>query len=155
VGNLIRRAELVADDDADGIARLELPAAVPPLSVWAVVDPAAGAYTLADPRQLDLSGLAISVASFGPRDRITVARDEVDLLVVRPGGGPDAGAWSLYASDDGASDFDGVLNHQVVVQVAAMKPLGVGLGGPAALVPGDLIVAVDPRSLRYGTLRVF
>lgn len=156
MGTLVRRWEVLADDDGDGVVRLDLAGPVQHKSVWAAVDLASGELALAAPvgfelREVGFPGRGIGAA----RKSLTDSRRYLDALWVRPGGGADAGAWQAIFGDGGASDDDGVENRSVRAVVTAFSPIEPGaVGAPEKLVGGDVVVGVDAETLEIYAARL-
>jgi hypothetical protein len=141
--------------DASGSASVELPEAVPPMSIWAVADLATGEVGVGFPEGMeglplledDGTPMTVGLVVSG---RILAGVAEADILVVRPG----VGAWRLHVGDGGLSDEDGFPNGALQVQLANMIPMIEGSGPLHGVRPGDSIVLIDPREMAYLAERV-
>jgi hypothetical protein len=148
--------------DASGTLRFELSGPVAAWSVWAVVDLVTGGYALAAPPE----GPGLREVAF-PKPGLGNAgaflddwRELLDVLLVRPAAavpaGHDAaqevGAWRLLLGDGARWDGDGTVNGRVRLTPALMQPLGDSPPPPERLRPGDVLIAIDSRTLEvYAT----
>lgn len=147
---------------ASGSVRLELAEPVASWSVWAVVDLVTGGHVLASPpegpglRRVDFPRPGLGNAGAFLEDW----RELLDVLLVRPaaavpeGHDPAAevGAWRLLLGDGARWDGDGEVNARVRLTPALMQPLGDSPPAPERLRPGDVLVAIDSRTLEvYAT----
>jgi hypothetical protein len=146
---------LLVEADAGGSASVELPEAVPPISIWAVADLATGEFGVGFPEGME--GLPLLEDDGSPMTvgqvvsgRILAGVAEADILVVRPG----VGAWRLHVGDGGLSDEDGSPNGALQVQFANMTPMIDGSGPLHGVRSADSIVLIDPRRMAYLAERV-
>jgi len=144
----IYQGEEVAD--VFGEARFELEEEVPLKSVWTAVSRRSGAFVIGAPEGFRLREVPFPRDPFLPGAAGAVSRMRhgfpwVHLLVVRPR----AGAWQQRASDGGRSDRDGEANGRPVTDLQDLTPIGVSPGPPERLLPRDVVVAIDPRDLRF------
>lgn len=152
----------LVSSDASGTLRVELAGPVAEWSVWAVVDLVTGGYELGAPpegpglRQVAFPGRGLGTAGAFLEDW----RQYVDVLLVRPveavppghDAAQEAGAWRLLLGDGARWDGDGVENGRVRLTPALMQPLGDSPPPPDRLRPGDVLVAIDSRTLEvYAT----
>ena len=147
---VVRRDALVADSDGDGAVRLDLGLAVAPQSIWTAVDLASGAFAVATPegmprREVELPADALRSSARGVVEAIEDARQFLEILVVRPG----EGSWTLSAGDGGASDGDLQPDGTIQATLAAMRPAAATKTAPGQLLPGDVVVVVDPRLMEF------
>jgi hypothetical protein len=78
----------------------------------------------------------------------------VEVLVVRPGEGAGAGAWSGEVWDGGAADGDGAADGVAGVAPGRLRPVGASGPAPETYAAGDVLIAITPRALRHGITRV-
>ena len=147
---VVRRDVIIADDDADGVVRLELKDPVPARSIWTAVDLATGAFTVATPdtmprREVALPGNSYRRNPKGAVEALQGSRGFLEILLVRPG----RGAWALSVGDGGASDADRKEDGSIEADLAAMRPIEATEAAPAQLENGDVIVVVDPRLMQF------
>ena len=150
------RQEAVAD--AAGQAELAIPLPGSAAAVWAVADLATGTFAAARPDDPEFAVTPLPPGSWqsgqAPADRLTAARSRLDLLLVRPGTGPAAGAWRGPVGDGGPRDLeqgDGVLT----AGLDDLEPVGAAPPEPPAHgAPGDLLLAIDPDTLELLALRL-
>ena len=148
---------IVEDDDGDGRVEIALErAANPEWSQWIVVDLSTGEWSTAGrsvaaeparPVPVDVELPAGS--SLWP-----VPEGIVEVLVVRPGEGEDAGAWGGGVWDGGSADGDGSADGSVGVAPGLLRPVGTSGPPPESYAAGDVLIAVTPRALRHGITRV-
>lgn len=151
------RLDAMIEADAAGVASLELPAAIAERSVWVVVDVESGEVALASPegfplRQVEFPGRGVGQSRRFLRDE----RRFLEILVVRPAAavpaGKDAasesGAWGRSFGDGGEDDGDGELDGKIEAVLERLRPIGESPAlPPEILMPGDVVVAVDPVTL--------
>ncbi len=137
------------DDDRDGVARYEPPFVIPRQSVWVAVDTADGDIVLAAPtgtpvRELAVTGGARIDGALPGTSQLRVAGRLLHWMIVRPG----IGAWTAVVGDGGPDDADA--QSDGMLSLTADETSGLD----AATVPledfenDDVLVLVDPRSLR-------
>jgi hypothetical protein len=124
-------------------------------AIWIAVDIETGAvatatgsgvpavpFTLVDASQKrDVSGQIV---------KMQLPFDISDLLIVRPG----QGAWHVTAIDGGPADEDHTQNGKTAMSIETLVSFKKNSKPPHALKKGDVIVAIEARSLRYSVLRV-
>jgi hypothetical protein len=149
-----RFAEVLSDDDGDGTIVFDPRGGVPLRSVWAAVDLATGAVSVAAPDEYELDHRTVDLKVLkhdpdGLVSALDLAELSVDLLLVRPG----EGAWLLRAYEGGAKDGDGKPNGRLMLQPGDAEPLrGITTVAPRKLKAGDVLIAHDPFALAVRTL---
>lgn len=151
LNRIVARDGFIADDDRDGVVTIELGARPALRSVWGIVDVSSGASSVAAPE-------GFTSALMDPRDRmnkargivgsldaVEIERNELEILLVRPG----VGAWRLTANDGGAADADRSANRMVRAALNAMTALGPSGSPPSRVEPGDVAIALDPEELSH------
>lgn len=128
---------------------------VPLKSVWAVVDLSTGAYAVGAPsgfflRQVAFPGRGFEVGAPGLVNRLRHRFSFVDMLVVRPG----VGAWWLRAHDVGPHDHDGADDDVSTTSLEDMEPMGASPPPPDRFGKDDILVVIDPRTLRFYATRL-
>ena len=118
--------------------------------LWAIADVGTGASVHARSPRAVASRRGIRVAAPAGSATIAVESGAIEVLYVRP----PARAWSFAVADGGGRDADGVQNGTIVVALPSMKPLHGQSGGPSVTERGDVILVLDPRQLRTGTVEV-
>ncbi|HUF77877.1 MAG TPA: hypothetical protein VMR44_03055, partial [Thermoanaerobaculia bacterium] len=101
---LVQRRDVVAAD-AEGVARLDLPDGVAPLSLWTVVGPESGEFRIASPEgftptELPFPGNGLDRAQNGAWRVLRNRFERAEVLYVRPG----VGAWYLVGVRGSDSD---------------------------------------------------
>ena len=140
-----------ADSVADGAGRavLDLGRPVPVKSIWVVVDMTTGAFAATAPSSYPwaIETAFPAVGATFATDRTSLVslqddRQELEILVVRP----KVGAWraTLRHDDPGSRDGAGVL-----LTAADLAPWGKVATLPGLLVPGDVVVGIDPDGFTY------
>jgi hypothetical protein len=147
VATLVRRSQVLSDDDSDGVVKLDLGRDVPLRSVWVAVDLATGQVTAAAPEGYPLRRVnwrGVGIARGNPRaDRVEDARRSAEVLLVRPG----AGAWQLTVGDGGEGDDDGAADGKLAAALDRMTPVAGTDPPPARFDPKDIVVLIDPNRL--------
>lgn len=143
--------------DALGEARFEVAeGAVPLKSVWVIADVASGGVSVAAPegfvlREAPFPGRAFEAGAPGLVNRLRHAQEDVDFLLVRPG----EGAWRLQTHDQAPTDRDGAADGGVLTSLPDFEPVdALGKPPPERFAAGDVLVVVDPRSLRFSATRL-
>lgn len=142
-----RDAEILRDEDLDGVLRVPL-AGLPPVKFLAVaVELESGRFGVLTP-----AGSPAIARPFPGRsvlsDRLDQLADDrryVELLVVRPG----SGGWCLSAGDGSPVDLSPASDGVILTAVDAMEPIGSSPPAPDACVAGDVVVRVAPRRMEY------
>jgi hypothetical protein len=143
------RRELLTDDDGDGKIVYAPPRGIAFRSIWIVTDLATGETTIATRlgfKALEMvqrgagRGHAVDVVG----DILDVGRDGVDILLVRP----NKGAWTIPIRGRGTEET--TVSGRLRVHVAKLRPVRPSFGSaPPALLPGDVVVMLDPEQLEY------
>lgn len=158
------RLDAMIEADAAGVAFVELPSPVAARSVWVVVDVESGELALASPdgfplRQVEFPGRGVGQSRRFLRDE----RRFLEVLLVRPAGavpaGRDAaaesGAWGRSFGDGGDGDGDGELDGKIEAVLERLRPIGESaVLPPDVLMPGDVVVAIDPMTLEIYTAKL-
>jgi hypothetical protein len=152
----MRRDEMVADSDGDGVVRLEMPDGVATRSIWAVVDVRTGNYALAVPHGYRLR-LAEDTDDHGMRrdnkghvSHIERVMGYAEMLVVRPG----EGAWLGSAGQGAPSDADFTDDGKLTLDFDELVPQGKAGPSPGQLQPGDTVVLIEPVEMQAFAVRV-
>lgn len=155
VSRVVRREEILTDDDGDGVVQLELGGPVPVESVWMAIDLADGGLAVAAPegtsfRELPFDPRVLRQEAPGIVRQLRDGRVYLEAFLVRPG----AGAWGTTLGDGGETDDDATVDGAVQASLAALKPVGDTIGPPPeSLAPGDVVALVDPNALVYFATR--
>ena len=147
VATVVRRSQVLPDDDGDGVVKLDLGRDVPFRSVWVAVDLATGQVAAAAPegyplRLVNWRGVGI-VRGNAHADRVEDARTFAEVLLVRPG----TGAWELTVGDGSAGDDDGAADGKLAAALDRMTPVAGTDPPPARCDPRDVVVLIDPNRL--------
>jgi len=147
---VVRREDLLPDDDRDGAVAFKLDHGVALLSIWAVVDLATGDFAIASPegaeaRPVDWPGNSVVRGPRGALQILQARREFLEVLLVRPG----VGAWGLSLGDGGASDADARSDGTIQADLARMKAVKSDTPPPAEFLPGDVAVVIDPTTMEY------
>lgn len=144
---IVPRIEQKADEDGDGVVRLELDQELPLRSIWFAVDLETGESAVAAPEGFPLlegglAGKAIPAAL----NRLDLQSGFVYLVLVRPG----VGAWRLRAGDGGASDEDGQPDGTLRAALASLEGIDPSTPPPPErFSPSDLLLVIDPNRMEY------
>jgi hypothetical protein len=147
---VVRRDEVVEDEDGDGKVRLEVGRPVPVQSVWIAVDLASGAFAVAVPEgsrvsEIPQPGRNPGRGEPGKPAWVETDRRYLELAVVRPS----VGAWAFTLADGGPDDEDGAADGSLTASLARMRGLGVSPAAPDRLSPRDVVAVVDPNRMQY------
>lgn len=140
--------ERLSDDDHDGAVSLALKHAMSPLTVLAVVDENNGHYVVATPGFIPLTippAGKLHGNDKGEPIEFQNGMPYAEALVLRPG----KGAWVAHGFDGTASDSDGRADGKIGIRFDAMKPIHgrPETTAPDRLLPQDLLIVINPRSL--------
>jgi hypothetical protein len=151
VPNLVERAQIVTADQ-NGLAHLPLAGSVPLRAVWGAVDVLTGNFAMgpsdgfpaakADPTSV------VKNDNAGQLKKVEWPYTELELLLVRPGGG----VWRLYVGKH--ADLDENKAHTFIrVDVKSFKPLDAA-PPPAHFERGDILLLIDPHTMAYASIEV-
>lgn len=157
------RREGIETAGATGAARIQLDVTVPPRSVWGFVDLESGASLWAAPE-----GFVLEEMSLGPdhvrRDdrgqlnRFRARAVGLELMAARPADGPvpdsGSGAWALIVFDGSPSDRDEASDGGVEAATDTGRPIDDSPSPPEQLLPGDVILGIDPNTYQVFMLRL-
>ncbi|MGN6187030.1 MAG: hypothetical protein ACTHQM_25625 [Thermoanaerobaculia bacterium] len=148
-------AEILVDDDNDGIVRKELNGPTKRNAVWMVADLDSGDYSFAVPEgctlQRDtLPSSAISIGTRGASSSLTVDDESVIVWLIRPG----TGAWYVPADDGANSDVDSFSDGSVTASSGLLQPVGEVMVPNLNFAENDILVAIDPVTLKVLDMRV-
>ncbi len=151
---LVQTREVVPAD-ADGLARLELPDGVGPVSLWTAVDSGTGEFGIGSPEgftanELPFPGNGIDRAADGAFRVVRNRFERAEVLYVRPG----VGAWWLLGVDGGSSDEDGREDSALGLSLDQAQPLWRAEPPPAEFAAGDVVVAVSLDTLDFFAARL-
>lgn len=151
----VPRDEMVQDADGDGVVRLDLGAAVPFRSIWAVVDLTSGVFAVASPAGYTPTEIEFPLAGLrgrgnGRPDRLDDRRYSLEALVARPG----QGAWRLSLGDGDPDDEDGASNGRIEWAVAKGRPVKGDPPAPLDFSPGDVVIGIDPVRMEIYAARL-
>jgi hypothetical protein len=149
-------AEVLTDDDGDGVVRYDLERPLPKVSVWLAVDLSTGELAVAGPegftpRELSFPPGAIRHGPTRRLDRLELTGRSQHLVLVRSGSDPDdstVGAWLLRLGDGGDQDDDETPGRMGFL-LSRMTPLGASPAPPEELVDGDVLAVLDPETLDF------
>jgi hypothetical protein len=152
---LVRRVEVISDDDRDGIVRLELGKPVPHVAMWTFVDVGTGASASLpspgyEPAHLDLTEQLLKQDNAGQLKKLDLPFAEIDMLLVRPG----TGVWRLNTGKYSQADENKHPDKPMRLDVEAMLPVGNSPAAPHNFKPGDVLAIIDPRWMQYGLVEV-
>jgi hypothetical protein len=155
VPRLVRRVEVLTDDDRDGVVHLELGKPVPHVAMWTFVDLSTGASAALpspgyEPARLDLTEQLLKQDNAGQLKKLDLPFAEIDMLLVRPG----TGIWRLNTGKYSQVDESKHPEKPMRLDVESMLPVGNSPSAPHNFKPGDVLAIIDPRWMQYGLLEV-
>jgi hypothetical protein len=150
MNEVVSRREVLVDSDRDGTVMLDVPDGIAARSLWIAVNVADGHALIGTPtgfvgRELpdNTRGHAVDVLN----DGADIGKQHADVMVVRPGKGAWAKPWREFGSAPAAPG-------RMRIQVRALLPMSTDFGdAPEDLRPSDVMVVIDPESLRYRIVR--
>lgn len=146
---------VLVDDDNDGEVRIALEERANSRSVWIFVDYQNGEYAASTPdgaiARLDFRGGGLKDGNPGQLHRLLhKSGSRVRMVVVRP----NEGAWALESSDGGPADRDSKHDGVLEADLEDFRPLRGSGQAPKHFRKDDVVVGIDPYSLRVFTLKV-
>lgn len=153
VATIVRRSQLLPDDDGDGIVKLDLGRDVPLRSIWVAVDLATGQVASSAPegyplRLVSWRGAGL-VRGISRADQVEDARTFAEVLLVRPG----SGAWQLTVGDGSAGDDDGATDGKLTAALDRMAPVAGTDPPPKRFDPKDVVVLIDPNRMELTVMQ--
>jgi hypothetical protein len=155
--SVVRVHELLADDDQDGTVEqlFERERVTTPNSIWVAVDVASGAWLVAAPPSGELVdgealAPAVETVNGGAFQHLALESKSAEVLFVRPG----EGAWRALASDGAWGDGDESRDGRLRVVRDVFRPLAGEAEAPNHWTANDLVVAIEPDTLRVLARRV-
>lgn len=146
---VVRRAFLVADDDRDGIVRVDVPNGLPPASFWMVVDLSSGEHAIAAPdgraglNRRQIPPGALHAKNAGANARLLQDYRVMTVFIARPG----VGAWFGQVEDGSAADGDGKTDGNVTALLERLAPVGSSPPAPDDLSRDDIVAYAEPMTL--------
>jgi len=122
---------------------------IPFRTIVVVANPRTGDYGIGSPKDFPVGVGQIPLDAFVLNEKtrqvdvIALQGRRYEYMIVRPG----IGAWRLLALDGSAADLDGVGNRQTLVALDSAQANERYGAPPASLVSGDLVIAIDCRSM--------
>ena len=151
IARVVSRHERLIDDDADGEIVYQPEAGLVRNSIWMVVEFATGAVAVGGgggmpPSLMHRTGAGEPVPAQVAAGVLAVGREQVDVLVVRPG----EGAWARVVRDGGDADADGNADGVLTLDPSKLRPVHETFDpAPTALLPGDVVAVLDAARLEY------
>lgn len=144
------RKFLLRDTEGAGRIRFDLGRDVEPTAVWAVVDIATGRQSIvtlgASPADARLPLAAVKHSRGAQKAHLRITLPAAEVLVVRPG----SGAWFAVAGDGGKLDSDGTVDGETSLAAEQMEDAKAKEKKKLAKFrKGDVVIAIDPLSLRW------
>ncbi len=145
---VVRRLEVIADEDGDGLVRYEVEAGVVRASAWWVVDLATGDAAVSAPEDFGVRWVpeeeeTLPAASAVEPELALAQRSRLEILLVRPG----VGAWRQSAADGGRGDSDASPDGLLRVGLLELEPAGTAPGPLTELRAGDVVFGIAPNTL--------
>jgi hypothetical protein len=140
-------AVLTADSSGHLDVKIDHPAF---RSIWLVFDLKADAYVIATPPGYHAVPMRTLPVVNSDSDTITAFRPLSFVFVAHA---PD-GAWETFSGDGSASDDGGRGDGRVAATLRRLTPIGDSPPSPAHLVPGDVVMTIDPYSMAFAAFRV-
>jgi hypothetical protein len=149
-----RHAVVLHDIDHTGTVRFERDRSVPQIGIWIAVDLATGQWVASgspgfDERKLPLQDFVKADAA-GQLRKLSADVPQLDAVLVRPG----AGAWMIYVAKTSGLDESARDGGPLRVDVSGMLPLRGSPAPPAAFRLGDILVIIDPLTMRFAVVEV-
>ncbi len=149
-----RRAEVLSDDDADGVVEISTPPAVPFKSIWIAVDVSTTEVAIATPQEypqrVGPGSEPYRAPSGDGLTKIRNARAAAELMLVRRR----AGAWTARIYKDSGLDENRGIEGPSQIDVSSMIALGDSPSAPDRLFGNDVLVMIDPFEMDFWVAKV-
>ena len=155
LNHVVHFQTVATDDDLDGVVTFTRKKGLPPIALAVVVDLATGQLGASSPggaprpTARELPAAATDVGTEGLR-QLAESGSRLDVLLVKQA----EGAWARSIFDGGPLDADGSTDGAVTVAFARLAPLGATARATDTARAGDVLVLVDPMTLRYAAARL-
>lgn len=141
-------AQVLQDEDGDGVVRVPLDRPAPRESLWLAVDLKTGESSIEAPPGARLLRKPFPPSAIVGRGNSRAARaihrdSHVLFWLVRPG----TGAWASMIDDGSPSDSDAAYDGQASVMLDEMQPVSLSPPAPVELRDGDIFAIVVPDTL--------
>ncbi|MBI4914331.1 MAG: hypothetical protein HY825_00655 [Acidobacteria bacterium] len=148
-------ARSLIDEKQIGTVSLDLGQGVPEHSLWIAVDMTTGESGFGSPRagfvrQVDFQGPGVGNGPDGEYTAFRAVGGLVDIVVVRPG----TGLWLTKTGDGGAADADGTSDGVVTAVLSSFEPVGDSPLAPETFDANDIVIVVDPKSMKFSIVVV-
>lgn len=143
--------EVSLDEDGDGVVEVVRDKEyVASKSIWLLADLTTGATAIGTPDEFDKpegKDPLWDEADFGVFFDV---RESLEVVVVRP----KVGAWHGTLFDGSKSDADGLDDGVITILTSALEPIGKVAEPLEALLPGDVVLGIDPHTMQHYALPV-
>lgn len=148
-------AEVLTDDDRDGVVRFVPEKGVPLRSIWVAAELGSGAHAVASHPEFPLYARPLTETNLRKDAQGAIATLEMEiprlmLLLVSPG----KGAWVLKSTEGGRGDGDAVPDGQLSMVFEQATSVDGKEKAPKHLKAGDFIAVVNPGQLDVWTAEV-
>jgi hypothetical protein len=145
----------VVDVGDDGSCTFDIGRGVGPASVWIAIDLATGDTDVITgdglhAREYIPTADALKHDFNGNTSKLQLPFLIADVLLVRP----KDGAWLTTVADGGSTDDDRNQDGKTTVQFETLLETSKNHKAPRAIVKGDVLIAVHPRTLQYMIVKV-
>lgn len=149
LGHIYRK---IADEDSDRILSFDFGRAIPPRSVWFVIDSLSGDVAYATPSGYEprVRELPAGTLRRDDDDVLELSRRSVRILLLRPG----RGVWQAAVEQGGLRDEDGANDGRIRISLRNLKSFNDAPAAPQTLAPSDVLVIVDPYTLEFFVTRI-
>jgi hypothetical protein len=148
------QAVVLHDDDHDGTVIFERQRTIPLIAIWIAVDLASGQWAANGSPGFEAQTIPLGTLAkqdnAGQLRKLSAPVPEMDVLLVRPG----TGAWRIYAAKTSALDENAHGERPLQIDVGGMIPLLGSLSKLDAIHQGDVIVLIEPQSMRFAVQEV-
>jgi hypothetical protein len=126
------------------------------MGVWVAVELATGASASATSPEFEAGPLAQPVALgsdlAGDPASVRTAGRLLDVFLVRPGEAEAARAWQASAANGGPADAELEDEATLAVLAERLEALTPGLAATETFAAGDVLILIDPETLRWRML---
>ena len=152
---ILREVRSVTDDDRDGIVTFDRGLATAFHSIFVIADVASGEVAIATPsgfeQKLELPTAVLKPGNSGNGlADLSLRSESIDVLLVRA----KTGAWRGFASEGTKRDKDGERNGRIALGIEQFAAVGRNAAAPQAFIPGDVLVLIEPRTMRFASITV-
>lgn len=130
----------------DGTVEIEAPAEGPHRLAISIIDVDEGIASRVMPEGPRSADERLSIVATPGHSSVFIEAGEVHIVYARKRGH----VWTHHAHDGGSLDADATSNGRIEIALSSLHSLVGQVPAPASVQQGDIIIALEPRTLRSG-----